>query len=68
MSAEYAQRLSSAGLITHTLNDSLLQPRRLHVVQIEEVQQGGSVPEPYFQLWMPLQEEGIGFVRLFWSI
>ena len=52
-----AQQIGSATLITHTLNDGLLQPRRLHVVQIEEVQQGGSVPESYFQFWMPLLEE-----------
>ena len=69
MSAEYAQRLSSAQytwinhgsatLIAYTLNDGLLQPRRLHVVQIEEVQQGRRVPEPDLQFRMPLLEEGI---------
>ena len=51
--------IGSATLISHTLNDGLLQPRRLHVVQIEEVQQGRRVPEPDLQFRMPLLEEGI---------
>ena len=51
--------IGSATHISHTLNDGLLQPRRLHVVQIEKVQQGRRVPEPDLQFRMPLLEEGI---------
>ena len=57
--AQNMTNIGSATLISHTLNDGLLQPRRLHVVQIEEVQQGRRVPEPDLQFRMPLLEEGI---------
>ena len=45
---------SSVLQISHTLNNGTLQPRRLQVVQVEEVQESGRVPETYFEFWVPL--------------
>ena len=58
-----AQRVGSATIIAHTLNDGLLQSHGLHVVQVEEVQQGRRVTETDFQFWMPLLEKGYVWFR-----